>query len=164
MRPVSATTTIDARRERIFDLLVDMSVRPAFTDHFIDEFRLQRIEPIGSGASARFRLESSGQWMDSAIAELDRPYRILERGRGGRENRIATRTAWELVDSPGDATELTVTFWTEPSHPFDRLREPWSARSLRRGWRRALERLKQLAETGSLPEHVGVAGGPRVPF
>ncbi len=164
MRPISATTTIDAPRERVFELLTDMSIRPSFTDHFVSSFRLQRIEPVGVGASARFRLGDAGQWMDSAISDLDPPYRVLERGRGGPSNRIVTRTAWELVDSPGEATELTVTFWTEPTHPIDRLHEPWSARSLRRGWRRAAERLKGLAETGETPEHVGVGGGSRIPY
>ena len=42
MGPVSATTAIDAPRERVYALLVDLAFRPAFTDHFIDEFRLER--------------------------------------------------------------------------------------------------------------------------
>ena len=164
MRPISVKTTIDAPRERVFARLLDISGRAAFTDHFLHQLRLQRIEPVGVGASARFRIGKSGPWMDLAITEADHPHRILERGHGGRENRIPTNIAWELVDAPGGGCELSFMFWTEPSHPLDRLHEPWSARTLRRGWRRALRRLKDDAEANAAPVPVGVGGGSRIPY
>ena len=71
MRPISAEISIDVPRERVFDLLIDLSIRPAFTDHFLDGYRLARLEPVGVGASARYRIGESGPWMDSAI-ELGR--------------------------------------------------------------------------------------------
>ena len=88
MRPVSATTLIDVPRERVFDLLVDLSMRPAFTDHFMTEYRLQRIEPVGVGAAARFRVREATHWMDTVIEVAERPHLIRERGRGGRSNRV----------------------------------------------------------------------------
>ena len=66
MRPVFATTSIDAPRERVFDFLIDLSARPAFMDHFLTDYRLERLDPVGVGASARFRLRHSGEWMDTA--------------------------------------------------------------------------------------------------
>ena len=59
MGPVSATATIDARRARVCELICDLSVRPAFTDHFLSEYRLQRLEPVGVGATARFQLDDT---------------------------------------------------------------------------------------------------------
>ena len=56
MGPVSAEITIDAPRERVFEVLADLSNRPAFCDHFQHSFRLQRIDPVGIGAAARFEL------------------------------------------------------------------------------------------------------------
>jgi uncharacterized protein YndB with AHSA1/START domain len=166
MRPVFASTPIDAPRERVFDLLSDLSLRPAFTDHFQLDYRLERIEPVGVGASARFRLSGSARsWMDSAIDEAERPHLIRERGRGGRANRIAAFTVWELVESPGPGgCEVSVTFWTEPSALFDKLHEPFpSPRRLRRDWVRALRRLRDLVEAGGPVEGIGVAGTERLP-
>ena len=160
MRPVSATTAIDAPRERVFDLLCDLSARPAFTDHFLSEYRLSRIEPRGVGAGARFQLHQSGDWMDTVIVEVDPPHLLRERGHGGRLNRVPVFTVWELAEGPGsDSCEVTVTFWTEPTNPVDRIRELIGASGwFERSWRRALARLKQDAEAGGPSERVAVAG------
>ena len=58
MGPISLTTTIDAPRERVFDLIVDLARRPAWTDHFLSDYRLERIPPVGEGAAARFRIDA----------------------------------------------------------------------------------------------------------
>ena len=102
-------------------------------------------------------------WMESVIEEADRPHRIYERGRGGRTDRIPVFTVWELVDEPAGATEVTVTFWTEPTHPFDRVRERFGhARRFRRRWGTALERLREILESGDPIEPVRVAGEARI--
>ena len=88
MRPVSATASIDAPRERVFDFLLDLSARPAFMDHFLTDYRLERLDPVGVGAAARFRLRHSGEWMNSAVIEARAaapgprggPRRALQRG------------------------------------------------------------------------------------
>jgi uncharacterized protein YndB with AHSA1/START domain len=167
MRPVFASTPIDAPREKVFDLLCDLSRRPAFTDHFQHDYRLERIEPVGIGASARFRLaRSASSWMNAVIEETERPHLIREVGRGGRTNRIAVFTVWELVESPGPGgCEVSVTFWTEPSALFDKLHEPFpSPRRLRRDWGKALRRLRDLVEAGGPVAGIGVAGGERLPM
>jgi uncharacterized protein YndB with AHSA1/START domain len=165
MGPVSASITIDAPRERVWELICDLATRPAFCDHFQLDYRLQRIESRGIGASARFRTEAKRFpiWLDTTIVELDPPYRLLERGRGGRANRMAVGTAWELVEGPGETTEATVSFWTEPAHPFDAVRgrlgsERWYERQLKK----ALQRLRELAETGAAPEPLQVGGTTRI--
>jgi uncharacterized protein YndB with AHSA1/START domain len=165
MRPASASATIDAPRERVFDLICDFAARPAFTDHFLRELRIQRLDPVGVGAGARFRVGDDGPWMDTVIDVAERPHLIRESGRGGRLNRVPTHTVWELAEGPvPGTTELTVTFWTEPSHPLDRVRElRGTARRVRRGFRRATTRLKDLAESGEPPPRLRTAGGERVP-
>ncbi len=165
MRPVSATTTIDASREPVFDVLADLALRPSFTDHLLADYRLERVESRGVGASARFRLRESGAWMNTAIDAAERPYLIREQGRGGRFNRVPAFTVWELAEGPSPAgCEVTVTFWTEPAHPADRLRElVGSSRRFRSGWRRALGRLRDLVESGAPIDRVEIAGGDRVP-
>jgi hypothetical protein len=165
MRPVSVTASIDVPRDQVFGVLIDLSVRPAFTDHFLSEFRLARVDPVGVGASARFRLEHAGVWVDTAIVAADRPHLVREEGRGGRGNRVPWFTVWELAEGPSpDGAEVTVTIWTEPRTIFDRLGESGvSARRLRRDLRRALSRLREIVENDHPLEHVSVGGGDALP-
>ncbi len=165
MRPVCATTSIDVPREQVFDLLIDLSLRPGFTDHFMTEYRLQRLEPAGAGASARFRVREAEHWMDTTITVVERPHLIREEGHGGRNNRVPAFTVWELSEGASpESCELSVTFWTEPQKHVDRLREGFgSSRRFRRDFKRALARLREIAEQGTRLEPVSIGGGDAVP-
>ena len=166
MDPVSASTPIDAPRERVFDFLCDLASRPAITSHFIDQFRLERLDSSGVGAAARFQIRERGLWIETVIEEAARPHRIYERGRGGRIDRIPIFTVWELTEgAQADACEARVTFWTEPTHPFDRLKDlaPGAERWYRRQWKGALRRLKAIIEEDLPVERVAVAGGDLIP-
>lgn len=164
MGPVSAEIEIDVPRERAFEAIADLSLRSAFCDHFLTDFRLTRIEPTGVGAGARFRFAVRPRrvWMDTTIAELEAPHRLLEHGRGGRGNRIPSTTLWELTEGPGALTKVRVSYWTEPSNPVDRALELLSGASIpyERRWREALRRLRELLESGELARHrLALAGG-----
>ena len=65
--------------------------------------------------------------METVIEEVSPPHRILERGRGGRLDRIPIETCWEVAEAGAEGCEVTVTFQTSPSHPLDRLREKLGA-------------------------------------
>ncbi len=162
MGPISAKISIDTPREAVFGILADLSARPAFTDHFMESYRLLRIEPVGKGAGARFHLKGPG-WVDSIVDEVDAPHRLVERGRGGYLNRVPNVTEWLLSDAGPDGCEVTLTFWTEPSHPLDKMRDAKaSERRLGKGLKKALERLREVAESGAPPERIEVAGGDRL--
>lgn len=165
MGPISAEIEIDVPRERVFSVLADLGARPAFTDHFLAGYRLTRLDPRGVGAGARFRVRQPlrSVWMDTAIAAAEPPHLIAEEGRGGRANRIRTRTVWELTEAPGGLTAVRLTHWTEPG-PVDRALELLSAASFwqQRRWRQALRRLRdQLESEASRPARLAVAGGNR---
>jgi uncharacterized protein YndB with AHSA1/START domain len=165
MGPISVAVEIDAPRERVFEAIGDLAVRPSFTDHFLSDFHLTRIESIGIGAGARFKVEAPlrSVWMDTTIVKLEEPYRIVERGHGGRANRIPAHTVWELTEGPGSLTSVRLSHWTEPGH-LDRALEILSAASVwqERGWRQALRRLRDGLESGALEGgRIAVAGGNR---
>lgn len=166
MGPVSAEIEIDAPREAVFAALADLARRPSFTDHFLVGFHLTRLDSGGVGAGARFRVAVPlrGVWMDTAIAALEEPHLLVERGRGGRANRIPATTAWELTEAAGGLTRVRVSHWTEPGNPLDRALEALSGAAAwqRRGWREALRRLRDQLESAA-PEaaRVAVAGGNR---
>jgi len=164
MDPVGAEIEIDAPRERVFAAIADLSRRPSFTDHFLGGFRLTRIDSEGVGAGARYRVGSPLRrvWMDTAIDEVEEPHKLIERGRGGRSNRIPVTTAWEITEGAGSLTRVRVSRWTEPPNPIDRALELLSGAAgiERRGWRQALRRLRDQLE-GDAPPYppLAVAGG-----
>lgn len=163
MGPVSAEVEIDVPRQRAFEAIADLSLRPSFTDHFLADFHLTRIESTGVGAGARFRFAVWPRqvWMGTTVAESDEPHRLVEHGRGGRGNRIPSTTLWELTEGPGSLTRVRVSYWTEPNL-IDRGLELLSAASIpyERRWRVALNRLREQLESGSLgARRAALAGG-----
>ncbi len=165
MGPISAEIEVDAPRERVFELVGDLSARTSFTDHFLTGFHLTRLEPSGVGAGARFKVEAPVRsvWMDTTIVELEPPFRIVESGHGGRVNRIPTHTVWELTSGTGSLTRVRVAHWTDARH-LDRAVELLSAGSFwqQRGWRKALRRLRdELESERPVVDRIAVAGGNR---
>ena len=165
MGPVSCEIEIDAPREEVFALLVDLSARPSFTDHFLLDQHLTRIDPVGIGAGARFCVKGPLRkiWMDTTIVSTDPPFQIVEEGESGRTNRIRSHIVWQLKEAPGSLTKVRVSHWTEPA-ALDRTLELLSGGSvwLERGWRRALRRLRDNIESDQpVKERIAVAGGNR---
>jgi hypothetical protein len=161
--PLSLTTAVDAPREQVFDFICDLSVRPAWTDHFARDYRLERVPAQGQGAAARFRVDAPAgvRYMETVIAEAERPYRIVEHARGGRLDRIPMRAVWELREGP--TTEVVLTFWSEPTALIDRIRERGRERWWRRRWAKALRRMRELLESGAEAPRAGIAGRDRPP-
>ena len=160
---MTITTSIDAPRERVFDFISDLAVRPSWIDHFASEYRLERIPATGTGAAARFRVDAPAgvRYVETVIAEADRPYRIVEHGRGGRLDRVPMRLVWEL--EPGPTTTVELTFWTLPSSLIDRIRERGRELWWRRRWAKALRRLREQIESGAPALRLQIAGGDRLP-
>ena len=86
MDPVTAHVLIDRPREEVFDYLVDIANHPEFSDHYLKEWRLTRVESVGRGAGARFKIDAPLDrygWGDMTFIEVERPHRIVAAGRGG---------------------------------------------------------------------------------
>jgi hypothetical protein len=156
MRPVEASRVIDAPREQVFDYLADIANHVEFTDHFVEDFRLERLESRGVGAAARFRLSLglSSIWCEAVLTELDRPYAVVAEGRGARLGRIEVRTDYRLTTHDQGMTRVGLTFSTVPATRVDRLREALGARTwLAYQHRRALRRLQQILEQAEPSAH-----------
>jgi uncharacterized protein YndB with AHSA1/START domain len=149
--PISATVTIDRPREEVFAYLVDIANHPEFSDHYLKEWHLTRIDSVGRGAGARFRVDAPCQrfgWADLTFVEVERPHRIVGLGRGGKFNRIRTTAIWSLDVAPGGGTDLELMVESEPALPTDRIMESLTGQ---RGWlkrkvRKALRRLQAILE------------------
>ena len=150
MRPVTVHVVISAPREEIFDLIADLSRRPAWMDHWQHDYRLARAHPHGVGAAARFVLRPPLRprvWAEISVAEADRPRRLVEEGRIGRLGRSRFGAVYELAPSGHGATRVSLTTWTEPGHPMDALKEAVGVRRwLRRQSAAGLRRLRAVFE------------------
>jgi uncharacterized protein YndB with AHSA1/START domain len=149
--PLTVSTVIDRPREEVFAYLADIANHPEFTDHYLVDWHMTRIETYGQGAGARFRIKMRGNrfnWADVTFAEVVAPRRIVEIGRGGKFNRVRTLGVYELSES-GHGTRVQFTLETEPKTLSDRLLEGLGVRSyFRRHGQRAMRRLRSILEEG----------------
>jgi uncharacterized protein YndB with AHSA1/START domain len=164
VNPVTVSTVISAPRERVFDYLQDIANHPEFTDHYLVDWHLTRMNSVGRGAGARFRVKAPGNrfsWADVTFAEVERPHRIVEIGRTGKENRIRTLGVYELSAGALGTTRVRFTLETVPATRTDRLLEAFGARTwTRRQTARAMRRLRAILEEGGHGGgQVTVAGG-----
>jgi uncharacterized protein YndB with AHSA1/START domain len=155
MRPVTVTATIDAPRERVFDYLSDIANHVEFSDHYLKDFRLDRLASRGLGAAASFRIGSRGaRWGEVVISGLERPYRIQLDGQTGRRGRIKTSATYALTPHGHDMTKVEYTISTTPATRLDSMREALGCRSsTKRKSRRALRRMASLLEEGRASAH-----------
>jgi uncharacterized protein YndB with AHSA1/START domain len=164
MDPVTVSILIDAPRERVFEYLQDIANHPEFTDHYLHDWHLTRIDSVGRGAGARFRVAAPGNrfsWGDVTFAEVSPPHRIVEVGRSGKNNRIRTLGVYELAPGAGGTTRVQFTLETESTTLSDRLMESFGARGwLRRKNMKAMRRLRTIIESGEgRGQRITVAGG-----
>lgn len=148
MRPVEARIVISAPRDQVFDFVSDIAGRVAWHDHYLKDFRLTRVNPVGVGAGAAFLVDSPlfPQRAEFQVVEMERPRTIVERGRIGRVGRTTGWAEWEFADEYG-STEVTLTLWTEPGIRWDAIKESLGARGwLKRQSRGALRRLRSVFE------------------
>lgn len=163
MNPFTVSTTIDLPREEIFEYLADIANHAEFSDHYMVDWHLTREDSYGAGAGARFRIKaplSRFSWADMSFAEVQPPFRIVARGRGGKFNRIKMLTVWEIHQAAAGTSRVEYTFETQPKLISDRLLEVLAGRAwARRKARRSLRRLRSILEQGrSRGGHVTIAG------
>jgi hypothetical protein len=148
VRPVESRIVISAPRADVYAFIADISNRVAWMDHFLKDFRLTRVNPVGVGAGAAFKIDSPlfPQRAEYQVIEADAPRRLVERGRIGRWGRTTGWTEWELTDNYG-STEVTVTVWTEPGTRTDAFKESLGVRAwVRRQMAVSLRRLRKIFE------------------
>jgi uncharacterized protein YndB with AHSA1/START domain len=166
MDPVTVSIVVDRPREQVFDYLQDIANHAEFTDHYLVEWHLTRLDSVGRGAGARFRVKApppAGRfaWGDVTLVEVDRPHRIVEVGRTGKNNRVRTLGVYELAPAASGTTRVQFTLQTQPATLADRLLEGLGARRwTHRQSARAMRRLRTILERGEgRGERVTVAGG-----
>jgi uncharacterized protein YndB with AHSA1/START domain len=148
VRQVTVSTVISAPREQIFDFVSDLAARPAYTDHYMRDYRLARVNPVGPGAAARFQLRGpvAKEYAELTITEVDRPRQIVEEIRLGRRGRNRFLAVYDFTPEGGGTTRVELTTYGEPATIVDRLRQTGAAGWIRRKSKKALERLRMIFE------------------
>jgi len=147
VRQVTVSAFISAPREQVYDFVADLSGRPAYTDHYLKDYRLARANAVGKGAAARFQLRTplARERGEIAIKEADRPRRILEEGRIGRFGRSKLLALYEFTPEAG-GTRVELTTLSDPGALADRLKQAGVHRWMRRQTKTALQRLRMIFE------------------
>ncbi len=148
MREITVSTIVSAPREGVFDFVSDLAGRPAYTDHYMRDYRLARVNAIGVGAAARFQMKAplAKQYAELTIREADRPRRIVEEMRVGRRGRNRSLAVYDFTRESGNVTRVELTTFSEPATIFDRLMEIGAAGWIRRQTKKSLERLRMIFE------------------
>jgi uncharacterized protein YndB with AHSA1/START domain len=148
MREVTVSSVISAPREEVFDFVCDLAGRPAYTDHYMHDYRLARVNPVGVGAAARFRLRAplAKEYAELEIKEVDRPRRIVEELHVGRRGRNRSLAVYDFTYESGGVTRVELTTYSEPATIFDRIKEIGAAGWVRRKTKKSLERLRMIFE------------------
>jgi uncharacterized protein YndB with AHSA1/START domain len=148
VREVTVSIVISAPRERVFDFVCDLAGRPAYMDHFMRDYRLARVNPVGVGAASRFQLKApfGKEWAELQITEVDRPRRIVEEVRVGRRGRNRSLAVYDFTSEGQDVTRVELTTFSEPATVVDRIKELGAAGWVRRQTRKALDRLRMIFE------------------
>ena len=125
MREVIVSIVISAPREDIFDFVSDLSLRPSYSDHYLNEYRLARANPVGLGAAARFMSRRRRSRASGARSRSPRPTgRAASSRRAGSAGGAARGWSPSTTSSRGrghDAVELTT--YSEPTTLIDNFKQ-----------------------------------------
>jgi uncharacterized protein YndB with AHSA1/START domain len=164
MDPTTVSVNVARPREEVFEYLADIANHAEFCDHFLVDWHLTRQDSYGEGAGARFRVKmplNRFDWADVTFIDVEPPFRIVERGRTGKFNRVKTLGEYQLTPLAPRLTRVEFTFETQPGNLADRIGESLGARGwLRRKNAKSLRRLRAiLEEDRQRGRRVTVAGG-----
>ena len=165
MDPVTVSIVVSARASRCSTICrTSPTIRssPTTTSRLAsDADRLGRARGGRALSREGTRPGSRFTWGDVTFVEVDRPHRIVEVGRTGKDNRVRTLGVYELAPGASGTTRVQFTLQTEPATLSDRLREGFGTRGwMRRKNARALRRLRTILESDvGRGTRVTVAGG-----
>jgi hypothetical protein len=140
MKPVRVSIEVPQAREDVYDFLDVLANHELFTGHMLRDWRCEG-PARGVGAKARVTAVAGSRTeaVDIEVIEAERPARNKERNVGA-SGRVATGT-YTLAELPGGGTRITFeSAWLRVPRT-EALAAPLVRAIVRRGNKRALERL-----------------------
>ncbi len=146
MKPVRVSIDVSQPREDVYDFLDVLANHELFTDHMFRDWRCEG-PARGVGAKAKVTAIAAGraETIDIEVIEAERPTQNVERSVGA-SGRAATGT-YTLADLPGGGTRITFeTAWLRAPRG-EALAAPLVRAMVRRGNKRAMDRLAEQLRT-----------------
>jgi hypothetical protein len=146
MKNVTVTTEVPVAREEVYDFLDVMANHEPFTNHMLFDWSYSG-PPRGVGSKASVKAKAAGvtDEVEIEVVAADPPRSIVEENVGAKGGRRANGT-YTLEELPAGGTRITFDYSWKRATPIERLLAPLVRATLRRGNRRAMERLgEQLA-------------------
>ena len=146
MKPVRVSIDVSQAREDVYDFLDVLANHELFTDHMFRDWRCEG-PARGVGAKAKVTAVATGrsETIDLEVIEAERPTQNVERSVGA-SGRAATGT-YTLAELPGGGTRITFeTAWLRAPRS-EALAAPLVRAMVRRGNKRAMERLAEQLRT-----------------
>lgn len=140
MKPVRVSIDVPQSREAVYDYLDVLANHEQFTDHMLRDWRYEG-PARGVGAKATVRAVAAGATdsLEMEVIEAERPVRNVERN-VGKSGRVMTGT-YTLAELPGGGTRITFeSAWLRVPRR-EALAAPLVRATVRRGNKRAMERL-----------------------
>jgi hypothetical protein len=143
MKPVIVTIDVPQPREAVYDFLDVLSNHELFTDHMMQDWRLDG-PASGVGSKARVTAVAAGrkETIEMEVIAAERPVQSVERNVGAGGKRVGTGT-YTLADLPAGGTRVTFTYAWQQAPWSERLAAPIARSILRRGNERAMQRLAE---------------------
>lgn len=141
-KPMQSSIRIAAEPALVFERITDLSGHEAFTDHFLIDWR----DASADHVNVRAKVPGPEDRADVEVVEREPPHRLVEQLVAAKGTRRA-RSTWTL-EPDGDATIVTFTTEQQATPAAERLLAPLTRRWIQRGNDRALERLRDLVESG----------------
>jgi Polyketide cyclase / dehydrase and lipid transport len=142
MKPVQVSIDVPQAREDVYDFLDVLANHELFTGHMFRDWRCEG-PSRGVGAKAKLTAVAAGrtETLDMEVIEAERPTRNVERN-AGANGRVMTGT-YTLAELPGGGTRITFeSAWLRVPRS-EALAAPLVRAVLRRGNKRAMERLAE---------------------
>jgi hypothetical protein len=155
MKPVRVSVDVPQARDDVYDFLDALANHELFTNHMMRDWRYEGPER-GVGAKAKVTAVAGSRPLDTLdmeVIEAERPVRNVERNVGA-SGRVMTG-AYTLAELPDGGTRITFeTAWLQIPRR-EALAAPLIRAMIRRGNKRAMERLAELLRDR---EAAGAAG------
>ena len=152
VRPISVSTSVEARPLEVFEFLAVLANHEQFLDHFLVDWEFSG-PARGVGAKGRARQNAPGgqDRTEFEVIEVDDGRRIVEDGLGAKDkhgtHRRHTRGTYTLTEASGGGTEIEFELeWLEASRA-ERMIPPMTRVFTRRSVAKGMRRLKKLLDS-----------------
>jgi hypothetical protein len=160
MKPVTVSVEVARSREAVYAFLDVLGNHEAFTDHFLVDWQLEG-PASGVGAAVKMQAKVAGRKepVELVVKHAEAPRRIVENtvAAGGKRR---TRGTYTLSELGPDRTHVEFELAVEAQPAYEKPLNPLTRVYMRKLNDRAMERLRELLESGATSSGAAPGAAP----